>query len=73
LITIGYQERKKIENIHPDWGEEEISDKIEREKDPDIRKISMNVNWFAQDTIKEMEKLLDDLNQSIAKGNAHNL
>jgi hypothetical protein len=68
-----YHARKKIKCIHPDWGEDEISDKIEKEKDRHIRKISMNVNWFAQDTIKEMEKLLDSLNQVIAKWKAHNL
>ena len=68
-----YQAQKRIESIHPEWSEDEISDKIENEKNRHMRKINVNVKWFAQDTNKEIEKLITSLNQTIEKWKAFNL
>jgi len=62
-----YQAQKRIESIHPEWSEDEISDKIEGEKNRHMRKIDVNVKWFAQDTIKEIEKLINSLKLAIEK------
>ena len=68
-----YKERTKIRKLHPEWSEVEISDELERQERKLSRESLTKMNWFIQNKIGEIEKLLKSLNQEITKWKVNNL
>ena len=68
-----YRQRTKIRNLHPEWSEVEISDKLARQKMEQDRESRNKIRWFSQRTIEEIEKLIKSLNQEITKWKTNNL
>jgi hypothetical protein len=68
-----YKERTKIRKLHPEWSEVDVSDELERQERKLERESRTKMNWFIQNTIGEIEKLLVSLNQEITKWKINNL
>ena len=68
-----YQVRKRIRVLHPGWSEIEISDEIEMQKRHYKRENHNRLTWFAQNTVKDIEKLIKSLEQAIVDWKILNL
>ena len=68
-----HKERTKIRKLHPSWSEVEIADELESQERAQEREGRTKLNWFIQNTIGEIEKLIKSLNQEITKWKVNNL
>ena len=65
--------RRKIMKSHLDWSEDQVDDELEAQKRRYENELGVNLRVAALNTIEEIEKLINGLNNAIKKWKIENL